>query len=111
MAVPKRGSRPIVVDEQRYFWYVRHRPTRERYKQLDLDDLTVAVELSGCNGSVLLLRLPIPHPSMWPGSVRIRPVLPAEVAGYIRDARCAGWDPAGEGGRFFLTPNPEEHRP
>lgn len=99
MAIPKRGSRQITVDGTLYLWRVRQRPT---YSQANgWAGLNVAVERGDAAGSVLVVRVPRPHPGNWAGAQAV-PLLPSEVERFIRDALSSGWRPSEPGGTFYL---------
>lgn len=101
MALAKRGSRPIHVDGEQYYWYVRHKPT---YTQWHFEStLSVAVEFAMPNSSILLVYLPQFHPGHNETHESNPAVLPSDVAQYIREARSAGWTPTGRK-RFLWRP-------
>ncbi|MDT0321863.1 hypothetical protein [Streptomyces millisiae] len=62
--------------------------------------MTYAVELEerpkGKGGTTLVVITDRPHSRTWLG-LATRPVVPAEVAAAIRQARRQGWDPAADG--------------
>ena len=107
MAIPKRGSRNIVVNGESYRWYMRRRPTQS---QLDYITNTIglAVEHADVKGSVLTITLSQEHPSVWPGSVVERPVVPADVEAYIQTALARGWKPTRPGKTFVLDMTADE---
>ena len=86
MAMPRRGSRRIVVDGVPFRWRVRAQPT---YSQLlGWTPLTVGVEpVDG--GSVLVLVFAGVRPDAALGAAEV--ATPARVAEAIRGARAAGW--------------------
>lgn len=97
MAIPKKGSRQIVVDGVPYLWRVRGKPT---YSQANAwGGLNVAVERAGAGGSILVVRTPRPHPGNWAGA-EAAPVSPSEVEKFILYALSAGWRPSESGGAF-----------
>ena len=99
MAIGRRHSRRIVVDDRAYRWRLRSRPS---YGQaLCETPCTYAVEDYDRPGKALVVTTNQPHPSNWlnrPAS----PALPGEVARTIRLAVEHGWDPSGNGAPFFL---------
>ncbi|WP_283138518.1 hypothetical protein [Rhizohabitans arisaemae] len=100
MAMPRKGSRLIMVDEVVFRWRVRHKPT---YSQGNgWVPLTFAVEHATSPGAVLMVTFPCARPDNWLGlpSVGIRPNL---VAAYVRWALDEGWVPAHVGPAFSLT--------
>ncbi|MEH0829250.1 MULTISPECIES: hypothetical protein [unclassified Micromonospora] len=99
MALNKRGSRPIVVDGNRYRWLVRRKPT---YSQgLTWSPLSFAVEradLPDC--ATLVVQLASPRPDNWINAAA-SPVLPSVVASAIRQALERGWQPERPGSPFM----------
>ncbi|MFI7647394.1 hypothetical protein ACIBTZ_15110 [Micromonospora sp. NPDC049460] len=90
MAIPKKGSRLISVDDITYRWRIRPKPT---YSQgLAETALTYAVELEQDPGSVLVVTTDFPRPDNWIVSSG-RAVRPTEVAETIRAALRQGWRP------------------
>ena len=97
MSIPKKGSRCVAVGKVEYRWRVRSRPT---YCQaLGWSPLTLAVEQANSRGSVLVVDLPLPHPSNWM-QIPSSGVTPAVVAALIRQALKAGWQPQVRGPQF-----------
>lgn len=101
MAIPKRGSRKIVVNGEAYRWYLRRRPTQS---QLDYMTNTIglAVEHADVKGSVLAITLPQQHPNVRPDIEVERPIVPADVEEYIQTALIQGWKPTQPGKPFAL---------
>ena len=102
MAIRKTGSRRIVVDGVPYRWRVRHRGT---YSQTDygIGTLALAVESADAAGSVLVVMTDFPHPhDVFTSPEQVRPVRPANVAGWVREAIEAGCAPAEPGPQFFF---------
>ena len=101
MAIPKKGTRRIVVDGARYRWYVRRRPTLGQ--AIAESNLTLAVEKEGeRRGSVLVVDLAQPHPSNVVGEPPVA-VLPADVARCIQAALRLGWRPDAPGKPFLMN--------
>lgn len=102
MAIPKKGSRLIVVDGVQYRWRVRGRPT---YQQAIGSRWYLAVEqVEAKSGQVLVIRLPQDHPSGWMTKrENVVPVLPSDVEKYIRMGLQAGWHPDQPGKQFLMT--------
>jgi hypothetical protein len=98
MATRKVGSRRLVVDGIGYRWRIRHRATNFQ-ADYGSGTLHVAVELADHPGTVLVLDTDRRHPADW-DERPIIPVLPSDVATWIRAALRAGWDPAAAGGPF-----------
>ena len=83
MAIPKLGSRLIVVDGDRYRWCIRRKIT---YCQSNgWGKLTVAIEHFKKSGATLIVKMPQVHPKNWIGEP-IVPVLPCDVERSIRQA-------------------------
>jgi hypothetical protein len=99
MAILKKGSRRIVVDGRSFRWRVRHRPTYDQ--ALCASRLILAAEAANGLGSKLVVVLPQVHPSSWMGYPS-QPVLPSQVAHYIRQAVGGGWKPTQSGKPFLL---------
>ncbi|MEU7169147.1 hypothetical protein AB0A70_31595 [Streptomyces morookaense] len=99
MALPRKGSRRIVVDGVTYRWTVRGRPTYDQ--GLCWSPLTFAVEHADSPGTTLVVRTGRPHPGNWMGQPT-EPVLPSAVADAIRTARRKGWTPEAPGSPFLL---------
>ena len=100
MALLRKGSRFIVVDGCRFRWRVRHKTT---YSQgLCWSGLILAVDVAEKKGAILVVRVPQLHPSNWLREAT-RPLLPAQVSHYIRQALISGWQPTVQGKPFHLT--------
>jgi hypothetical protein len=98
MARRQIGSRQLVVDGLAYRWRIRHRAT---YGQTDYGcgTLHVAVQREEDPGAVLVLYTNRPHlKDCIPRPAA--PVLPSDVAGWIRQAIRAGWEPSRRGPQF-----------
>ncbi|MBC8139339.1 MAG: hypothetical protein H8F28_25975 [Fibrella sp.] len=103
MAMPKKGSRSIVVDDVLYRW--RTRGEREY-------NMTVAVEPVTDGGmSSLIVDTSVMAPTnsppddkdgKWFGAYTIS-VTPAVVEAYIRQAMNKGWKPTEKGKPFILV--------
>lgn len=89
MVMPRKGSRLITVDGTRYRWMVRHKPT---YPQAIGARLRFAVEFADIPGRVLSVVAGSPRPDNWLGLPGMS-VTPRVVAGSVRKARAAGWEP------------------
>lgn len=105
MAIPKRGSRNIVVNGESYRWYMRRKPT---YRQgLCEEVMSFAIEHAEVKGSVLIAELPQYHPGNWRGA-EIVPLVPANVARCIQTALARGWQPKQPGKTFVLDMTADE---
>lgn len=104
MAMPKTGSRQITVDGVAYRWRVRHRA--HPFTTLNWDGrIHVSVELAEEPGSVLVVFTGHQHSrdiDTYPPGVA--PVLPSNVAEWIRRSLAAGWQPAEPGPQFHVLP-------
>jgi hypothetical protein len=102
MSIPKRGSRALVVDDVRYRWRLRGRPTAAQRR--GDTPLFVAIAAEEGDGPALVVRQ-----RAHPGAARVRnhytrAVTPAEVADYVRQGIAAGWRPLEPGPQFNLEP-------
>ncbi|MFG2072280.1 hypothetical protein SAMN05421874_101344 [Nonomuraea maritima] len=105
MAIPKKGSRLITVDDTVFRWRVRRKPT---YCQGNSwGPMTFAVELADASGRVLLVSLPCSRPDAWWGE-RTMAVRPALVTATIRMALNHGWYPQQAGNAFELALTDED---
>lgn len=93
MAIARKNSRRIVVDNVTYRWTVRRRPT---YSQGLASPISFVAELLNEPAGRLLVSLPAARPDNWLGAASAV-VTPALVARQIADARAAGWEPARRG--------------
>ncbi|GAA3293691.1 hypothetical protein Dvina_19570 [Dactylosporangium vinaceum] len=96
MAIARKHSRRIVVDNVIYRWTVRRRPT---YGQGLASPIFFVAELLHEPAGKLLVWLPAARPDNWLGAASAV-VTPALVASQIADARAAGWDPTRRGPVF-----------
>ena len=103
MATTKKGLRRIVIDGTTYAWRIRRKAT---YFQADYGcgRLHVAVQLAESPGSVLVLLTDRPHPADW-STHTVIPVLPADVAAWVRQAIGLGWVPSERGPTRELQTN------
>jgi hypothetical protein len=105
MAIPRKGSRQITVDGQRFRWSIRRKAT---HSQSDFQSatLTFAVEAAEHKGRLLHVELARPRPDNWHSwysKTDVVPVTPSEVAKFIRQALRAGWNPVEPGSPFEIT--------
>ncbi|MFJ1756415.1 hypothetical protein [Kitasatospora sp. NPDC088134] len=98
MALPKKGSRRIVVDGAGYRWRVSSRHWCCSYEATTLG---YAVEDAAAPGATLVVETgrPLVHE---PSPEAAEPILPGEVAAGIRAARARGWTPTAQGPSFRL---------
>ncbi|MFD6067523.1 MULTISPECIES: hypothetical protein [Amycolatopsis] len=98
MALLRKGSRRIVVDETAYRWIVRRKPT---YAQDGGYFLSYGVEQEDARGAVLVVQTDHAHPLNYMG-VPSKAVLPSDVERAIRLALARGWEPSVPGAQFQL---------
>lgn len=98
MAIPKKGSRRIVVRGESYRWLIRRKAT---YGQSDYGNgyINVAVEHENEQGAVLIIYTSNPHPKDW-SIVEIDPVTPRNIEEWIVDAISKGGQPKIPGAQF-----------
>ncbi|NEO88061.1 MAG: hypothetical protein F6J87_27965 [Spirulina sp. SIO3F2] len=96
MAIPKTGSRKIMVDSVEYRWHIRRQPTPMQGGHGTC--VTGAVELLENPGSVLWISFLWNHHRNYDGAEFA--IVPNDVAAAITDALKAGWNPAILGGNF-----------
>lgn len=100
MALARKGTRRIIVDEVQFRWKVRHKPT---YCQANgWSPLIFAAELAEHPGALLVVSLPYAHPGNWL-LLPTGPVLPRTVASGIKLALDRGWRPSQPGLAFMLS--------
>lgn len=106
MTLPRKGSRPLVVGEERYRWYIRRKPTY--WQATGLDPMWVMVQREGAPG-LLEVDVGVARPDNW-----LRPhrtaVTPRMMAAAVRAAKRKGWRPE-EPGVFRLSFPTEEGEP
>lgn len=104
MAIPKKGSRSIVVNGTTYRWYVRRNPTYSQCYNVwngGSGHLTFCVEHGDTPACTLVVNLPNAHPGINAGSP-VLPILPSLVAQQIERALAAGWKATTRGSAFRL---------
>lgn len=90
MAIPKKGSRKIVVDDVVYRWRIRWKPS---YAQECEDaNLNAAAELYENPQSVLHIAFPWARYNEIFGTA-VKPVTPKYIESVIKDALKSGWKP------------------
>jgi hypothetical protein len=100
MAIPKKGSRKIVVNDITYSWLIRRKAT---YGQVDYGygKLHVAIELFDKPESVLVIITDNPHPHDIK-TTEIISVTPQYVEKWIQEALDLGWKPFQNGPQFHV---------
>lgn len=103
MAIAKKGSRKIVVDDESYRWLVRRKATMSQ-TEYGFGTLHLAVEHCDEPKCVLVIETNYPHPKDLDieKNVIITPIVPSKVADWIRQALASGWEPKKQGAQFFL---------
>lgn len=107
MAIPKKGSRKIVVNQDDYRWLIRRKAT-DCQSDFGFGEINVAIEHADGCGATLLVKTGYPHPQdMAAGGVinAVTPVVPSDVAIWIKEAIKAGWCPQEPGPTFYFSPN------
>jgi hypothetical protein len=106
MAIVKKGSRRIVVDDVEYRWRVRQKPP---YDTGEHHGLNCSVERVGEKpGAILVVHFPEARLDTWIGS-KSSPIVPSHVASAIRGALQAGWQPLQPGTPFnYFVPEPDQ---
>ena len=97
MAIPKKGSRIIVVNEMKFRWIIRHKPT---YEQAAFGrNMSAAVELYEAPASTLLITFPWARQDNLLGQ-RSESITPRDISFCIVQAITKGWDPTQQGPVF-----------
>jgi hypothetical protein len=100
MAITKKGSRRIVVEDISYHWSVRSRPT---YSQGLADStLTFAIQLEDIGKTTLVVCTSAYRPDNWFHRQSIV-VTPSIVRQCILEALEKGWTPQKNGSPFLLN--------
>ena len=90
MAIPKKGSRKIVVDGVEYRWRVRWKPS---YSQaIGETNLTAAIELYENPQSILSITFPWVRYDAWIGAAE-HPITPKLIENCVLNALVQGWKP------------------
>jgi len=95
MAIPKKGSRKIVVDDVIYRWRIRWKPTYDQ----DCHDhcLCAAVELYENPQNVLHIAFSWARYNKLYPPFELEPVTPKHIEAAVKDALKEGWSPTGTG--------------
>ena len=98
MAIPKKGTRKIVVNELNFRWLIRRKAT---YTQSDYGTgkLHVAIELEENPGTSLFICTDRKHPKDI-GTEVLNPVKPSDISNWIKQALDLGWNPSKNGNPF-----------
>lgn len=104
MAIPKKGSRKIVVDGIEYRWRIRWKPS---YGQgIGESNLTAVVELYENPQSTLVITFPWLRLDALVG-VAEETVMPKMIKNCIKNALAQGWNPNKKGKTFKLNQEKE----
>ena len=99
MAIPKKGSRKISVDQVLYRWLIR-----QKYKSAD-DRLIVAIEKEEDGKTILYVNTNLLRPDgafQDIGNISQGIVTPKDIENYIKMAISKGWKPESAGSAFEL---------
>mgnify|MGYP006136930353 CR=1 FL=1 len=100
MAIVKKGSRIIIIDDIKYRWTIRKKPT---YNQAAFGShMTTAVEIDGFIGSVLLITFSRGRCDNWLGKPGLS-IKPNDIECAIKLALKKGWKPKEQGDAFQLN--------
>lgn len=100
MAIPKKGSRKIIVDDIEYRWRIRWKPS---YGQgIGESNLTAAIELYENPQSPLIITFPWLRPDSWVGKTK-ESVTPKDIETCVKNALSQGWKPNVKGKIFNFT--------
>lgn len=100
MAIPKKGSRLITVNGDRYRWRFRHKPSYSQ--QCEWTNLTIAVEKADNPGTKLVVKMSQKYHSNYDDR-EVVAVLPSDVKICIEKALVLGWQPSTPGTPFEFT--------
>jgi len=101
LAIPKKGSRKIIVNEIAFRWLIRRKTI---YSKLDygIGKLHVAVELFEQPKSTLIIYSDRPHPHNV-GRPKVIPITPSDIQKWIQEALILKWDPYKSGPQFYTN--------
>ena len=100
MAIPKTGSRTIVVAGVQYRWLIRNKATRGQ-SDYGVGFLHVAVELFDALGTTAVFWTDRPHPKDW-ATAKVLAVTPQDVSNWIVKALALNWQPGVKGSQLFF---------
>ncbi|BDD03919.1 hypothetical protein [Aureibacter tunicatorum] len=98
MAIPKKGSRSIPVNDINYRWLIRKKAT---YAQSDygIGKLHVAIELEENPGTSLFIYTDRRHPNDIETEI-VDPVKPSDITKWVKQALELEWIPSKKGKPF-----------
>ncbi|WKN41030.1 hypothetical protein [Tunicatimonas pelagia] len=100
MAIPKKGTRIIKVDNESYRWLIRKKATYGQWAY-GSGQIRLAVEHIEYCGSVLVVYTDRKHPKDW-ATTGVVPVTPSDVANWIRQSIKMGWNPKINGKQYLI---------
>jgi hypothetical protein len=95
MALPRKGSRKIVVGGTTYRWTIRRKATEAQKEEADAH-ATVAVERVEGGASKLVIWTSHAHPQNY-FVINRKAVKPSDVRSWIEKSIDLGWNPSGRG--------------
>ena len=98
MAIPKKGSRTIVVEDREYRWVIRKHQIRA-CESVGERMIHVAVESDVPNSQTLVINSNRCSSTL---DCRGEPVTPSDVRVWIRMAISNGWAPTRPGKQYYL---------
>ena len=101
MALPKKGSRKIIVDGDQFVWKVRKKATHSEEHDTPLSIPIQYIDEDGNGGQLLLATLPYARSGY--GTYRLREITPALIEKCIKKAIQSGWlyKQKAEKGKYF----------
>ena len=113
MAMPKKGSRSLIVDNQKYRWSVRRTEDDTNWNDYGMaTTLTIAVENYDNPKNMLCITYRCGSEA-WHGAPELPTVAlltgqemkitPGQVADLVRIALKQGWNPEAKAGKFCVT--------
>ncbi len=98
MAIPKKGTRKIIVDNIVYRWLIRRKAT---YGQADYGNgkIHVAIELEQNPGTTLFIITDRGHPKDY-NTITVVPVTPSDISNWIKQALALDWKPETKDSQF-----------
>jgi hypothetical protein len=101
MAIAKKGSRIICVDGVKYRWLIQRKPSDSQYCYPQLHSgLDVAIECIDWPETTLVLWTDRQHPLHL---ISEKPIVPADIANWIRQSLELGWKPELKGGTLIFN--------
>ena len=101
MAIPKKGTRNIVVQDETYRWLIRRKVTYTQ-SAYGTGFLHVAIDHNENPGTTLLIITDRQHPKDCV-TKKVIPVTPGDVASWIIQAKTLGWKPMQKGSPIHVV--------